>query len=369
MIETRPVEPRRPLRHPRRRAPSTVAMATVVTLLVTGCQLTRAGARCSGSGFGRDSKGWVLQCRRGRMVRIMTIADYVRFVDFVQQRDAAERARRESSAVRAQSFRGTSAWVDVYDWSPTFVASRNPTATPGFTLAQVDRMAQGGINSLYIQTAKAELGDSVLDRDRLTAIVARARSYGIRVIGWYLPTFADPAVDRDRLAAAAGLGLDGVAVDIESTAVDLATRNQRLIELSHWMRTSFPSTPLAAIVLPPVVTEVINLNYWPQFPWRDLARDYDVWMPMAYWTNRTAMSGWRDGYRYTKDNIDRIRSNLGDPGAAVHPIGGLSDTATGADVDGFVRAAIETGAIGAGLYDDAISTLGQYQQLVPMARR
>lgn len=89
---------------------------------------------------------------------------------------------------------------------------------------------------------------------------------------------------------------------------------------------------------------------------------------MAYWTNRTPASGWRDGYLYTRENIDRVRANLGHPTAAVHPIGGLSDTATPGEIDGFVRAALERNAIGGGLYDDAISNTGQYAQLTPLAR-
>ena len=35
------------------------------------------------------------------------------------------------------------------------------------------------------------------------------------------------------------------------------------------------------VVVPPVVTQILNRNYWPGFPWRELAGTYDVWMPMA----------------------------------------------------------------------------------------
>ena len=342
-------------------------MLAFVAVLATGCPLTKAGRRCTGSGWARDTTH-VLQCRNGRWAKAMTFGDYLRFLDAVNKQAAAEQARRESSAARAAVLRGTSAWVDVYDWSPTFVASRNPAATPAFTLARIDRMAASGISTLYIQTAKAELSDPVLDRDLLVSIIARARQKGLRVVGWYLPTFVDPVVDRAHLAATADLGVDGIGVDIESTVTELGARNARLVELSTWLRSTYPGMPLGAIVLPPVVTEVLNLKYWPQFPWKDIATSYDVWMPMAYWTNRTPASGWRDGYLYTRENIDRVRADLGDPNAAVHPVGGLSDTATLAEIDGFVQAANERGAIGGGIYDDMISTPEQYSHLAPLAR-
>ena len=56
-------------------------------------------------------------------------------------------------------------------------------------------------------------------------------------------------------------------------------------------------------------------------------------------------------YRYTAENIDLVRKNLGDPNAVVHAIGGIGDTTTAADIDGYYRASAERGAIGGGLYD------------------
>src|SRR5947207_14575968 len=84
--------------------------------------------------------------------------------------------------------------------------------------------------------------------------------------------------------------------------------------------------------------EVVNPNYWPGFPWRGIAPYYDVWLPMSYWTWRTQQSGYHEGYRYTAENVNRLRADLGLAAAPVHPIGGLSDTATTGDVDGMVRA-------------------------------
>ena len=43
---------------------------------------------------------------------------------------------------------------------------------------------------------------------------------------------------------------------------------------------------------------------------REIAPAYDAWMPMSYWTSRTPASGYRDAYRYTAENIDRLRGVL-----------------------------------------------------------
>jgi hypothetical protein len=104
-------------------------------------------------------------------------------------------------------------------------------------------------------------------------------------------------------------------------------------------------------VLPPVVLEVVNPNYWPAFPWRALVPDYDVWLPMSYWTNRTAASGYRDAGRYTSENLARLRRDLGLPAAPVHTIGGIADEVEPADVAAMVQAAAGGAVLGGSLYD------------------
>ena len=254
-------------------------------------------------------------------------------------------AARETS--RPSPYSGLGTWVDVYDWSREFSGGR-PVVGP----ADVDAMAAAGVQTLFIQTAKAEDAGDLVDPDLLITIVDRARARGLRVVGWYAPTLVDEAADLRRLLAAASLGVDGVAVDIEVRDVgDVTLRNQRLISLSRGLRRALPGQRLGAVVMPPVLLDVVNPGYWPGFPWRELARSYDVWLPMSYSTERRRDSGWRDGYRYTVENVRRLREHLGRPHAPVHTISGLADRLTRADLEGTVRAVVETGAVGASLYD------------------
>ena len=244
-------------------------------------------------------------------------------------------------------YRGFGAWIDVFDWSAAYTGG-NPSVGP----ADVDRMADLGVQTLYVQAARHDSPSDVQEPERLLPIIDRAHARGIRVIAWYLPSLEDVGRDLQRLLAVARLRVEGVAVDIESRLVaDPAERSRRLVDLSHRLRASLPGRTIGAIVLPPVVTDVINPNYWPGFPWHEIVPDYDVWMPMGYWTNRTQSSGYRDAYRYTAENIDRLRANLGLPGAPVHPIGGIGDKTTPADIDGYHRAAVERSSLGGSLYD------------------
>jgi hypothetical protein len=244
-------------------------------------------------------------------------------------------------------FRGFGAWIDVYDWSSEFTKGK-PTVGP----ADVDRMADFGVQTLYVQAAKQASPNDVVDVSLLRPIISRAHARGLRVIAWYVPTLEDTAKDLRKLLAITALDVEGVGVDIESRAVSVAgERSRRLVDLSIALRQHLPGVALSAIVMPAVQMEVINPKFWPGFPYREIAPAYDAWMPMSYWTSRTQASGYRDAYRYTAENIDRLRAALGQPDAAIHPIGGIGDTTSVTDLDGFQRAATERGALGGSIYD------------------
>ena len=248
-------------------------------------------------------------------------------------------------------FSGMGTWVDVFDWAPSYAKGKPIKLGPG----AVDAMADQGVQVLYIQTTRADYagpGD-IVDPAVLQQWLARAQARGLQVVAWYLPTLTDVAADLRRLQATAGLAtVDGIGVDIESKAVaNHDERNRRLVELSRRARLALPGRPLSAITLPNVVTDVINVNYWPRFPWAEIKPFYDVWQPMGYWTNRQADSPYRNAELYTRENIERLRAKLGDANAVVHPIGGIGDQTTTADIEGFLRAARQARSIGASLYD------------------
>lgn len=242
-------------------------------------------------------------------------------------------------------YAGLGTWVDVYDWS--HYKNTTPTVGP----AQVDQMAAEGVETLFLQTAKHDTPELISEPELLLPIIDRAQDHGMFVVAWYLPTLEDVTNDLNRLVASAALGVDGLAVDIESRKVaDVNERNARLIDLSARLTEALPDRAIGAIVMPPVQLEVVNPKFWPGFPYREIAPYYDVWQTMGYWTDRKKSSGYRDPYRYTDENIRRLRANLGDPAAPVAPVGGVGAVGA-ADVDAFHRAAVENGALGGSIYD------------------
>lgn len=258
-------------------------------------------------------------------------------------------------------YTGLGTWVDMYDWTAKFGGG-----TPRIGPATVDAMNKRGVQTLEIQAA-ADAPGTILERSTLEQWVARAKKRGMRVVLWYIPTFVDTAGDVKTLTELESLKPDGIGVDIESKQVaDVAERSRRLVSLSQQLRAALPGTPLQAIVLAPVYLEQVTPGAWPAFPWSELKGLYDVWSPMAYWTDRLASSGFRDAQRYTTLNIARLREVLGDATAPIHVIGGIGDEATAASVREFVRMAKADGCIGASLYDWRTTTAADWTELAPI---
>jgi hypothetical protein len=257
--------------------------------------------------------------------------------------------------------RGLGAWVDVYDWTVELGGD-----APAVDEDDIDEMADAGVQTLYLQTSSRRSRARVMEQERLQGLVDRAHERGLHVVAWYLPTLVDLDEELRRLEAAAALRVDGLGVDIEATDVaDPAERTRRLLELSDRLRQSVgDGKALAAITLSSVHVEVVNPAFWPAYPWAELAERYDVLMPMAYWTIRRG--DLRAGERYVAENLARIRAAVG-AAVPIHPIGGIADAASTADLEGFGAAAEDGGAVGASLYDWATSTPQQWQVLRPLA--
>lgn len=265
-------------------------------------------------------------------------------------------------------YEGYGAWVDVFDYAPAYAGP-----SPGIGPDVVVEMAAAGVRTVYIQAARLDdrSPDGIVDSWLLAEFLLRAHAEGLEVVAWYLPRWSEDDADLERLGLLDGFEVlgqrfDGVAVDIEWTDDDLEveTRNERLITMSVLHRLAHIEDPLGAIVLPPVLIEVVNENFWPDFPWLDIAPLYDVWMPMSYWSFRSDSSGYDDGYIYNEESVRRLRDNIGRPDAPVHPIGGIGGTdgvddppdpdeplTTITEIEEFARSLADTGSIGGSIYD------------------
>jgi hypothetical protein len=254
-------------------------------------------------------------------------------------------------------FGGLGAWVDVYDYARPYQGEAEPAVTP----RDVPQMAANGVRTLYLQTSgtPGREGQLLADRPLAERFVEAAHRHGMRVVGWYAPQLAHPEDDVARILAALDLGdasggLDGFALDIEVRAVeDPELRGALLVALTERVRDAVGPLPLGAIVLPPVLLSEINPDLWPRFPWSALAPLYDAWLPMAYWTVRSADSPYADPARYLDANVRRLRHLLADEDAPVHALGGIGDEVTPRAAEKFAAAARAVGALGASFYDHA----------------
>lgn len=253
------------------------------------------------------------------------------------------------------AYAGLGAWVDVYDYAPAY---QPPGTDPAITVADLDDMARRGVKTVFIQAARWDDSspNGIVDYRLLGAFLGHAHQLGLRVVGWYLPDFTDVDADVARAMQIhdfhSGVDrFDGLAIDIEYTQgePDPDRRNDALVRFSQALRSKVTDEPIAAVVLTAVHLEVINTNFWPDFPYAAIRDQFDVWMPMAYWTMRS--DPYRDGYKYAKESVDRLRNDLGKPDALVAPIGGISDEMTGVQISDFASALRDMSAIGGSFYD------------------
>lgn len=253
-----------------------------------------------------------------------------------------------------QPYAGLGAWIDVFDYAPAY---QDGGAPPPLSPDDIDDMARRGVRTLYLQATRWDdrSPDGIVDAELIGRFLQRAHDAGMRVVGWYLPRFVDVTLDVERSTQileleVVGERFDGLAIDIEYTEgePDHVVRNANLVAYSQALHERVGDVPLGAVVLSPVHLEVVNPAFWPEFPYQALRPFYDVWLPMSYWTVRTGE--WRDGGRYTAENVARLRANLGEP-LLVAPVGGIADEATEGDLAGFARAVRESGSIGGSVYD------------------
>jgi hypothetical protein len=272
-------------------------------------------------------------------------------------------AARASAAADLDPYSGLATWVDIYDEA----AWHDPEAT-------VAAIAAHRVRTVYLETSNYRRHTAILHRAFVTRFLEAAHANEITVVAWYLPGFLQPAQDVSRSLAAigfrtpAGDRFDGFALDIESTAVrSPALRTQRLLRVARDLRAAAgPAYALGAIILSPRGLE-LSPAIWPGFPYAGLAEQFDVFLPMVYFTYRTHTR--RETRDYVAEAIAVLRREVGDPGVPIHVIGGVADRARPGQVTGFVDAVCggSDRLLGASLYDFATTSGARWPQLGRLA--
>ncbi len=258
------------------------------------------------------------------------------------------------------AYRGLGTWVDIHDsnqWDHPRKAVRN--------------MKRHGVRTIYLETANYS-SDSAIFRPAATSrIIHAAHRRNMKVVAWYLPSFARMRKDLHRSMAAIrfrtprGQRFDSFGLDIEAPIVKpISERKECMLRLSRRIRRAAgASYPLSGIVLSPygMIRERWYWGHPRDFPFEKLARIYDVLVPMSYFTNRT--SGMRQAHDYTRFNIRFIRRHSGNRQVPLHPIGGIASSASRNETRGYVRALREHGVLGGSFYDFATSSREDWVEL------
>ena len=180
------------------------------------------------------------------------------------------------------------------------------------------------------------------------------------MVGWYLPGFAD--LDRDMAGSLAvinfrtpaGHAFDGFAADIEDNrAVGgvLTAFNAGVAGYSAKLRAAAPPGAVLGAIVPDAKNNLRAPGLWAGFPWPEIARDYDVVMPMAYWSvTKPVCRAGLDAEAYMKEVISLTQALMG-TSKPMHPIGGIADCTTGGVVEQYVDVGIQQGWLGGSLYD------------------
>ena len=241
------------------------------------------------------------------------------------------------------AYAGLGTWIDILEKKPW----RDPER-------QVAAMARDGAKTLYLETGNYKQKVDVVRPRAQGRFLDAAHAAGLRVVAWYLPSFANLGRDERRALAAIrfrsvnGEHFDAFALDIEATVVrGLRLRDLRLLQLSARLRSAVgPGYPLGAIIPSPVG---MSPYYWPGIPDRGLARYYDVFLPMAYSTD-AGVHGSTATLAYLSATVAAIRRGTGNARIPIHLIGGLSGTMGAQETAGFMRAVAECAPLGYSLY-------------------
>jgi hypothetical protein len=259
-------------------------------------------------------------------------------------------------------YRGFATWLDNWDWK-----TWDDPESPARARRTIAAMKQRGVRTLFLATSHHSQGEDVVRPQAVSATIDAAHHRGMRVVTWYQPSLVHPDRDYRRSMAAirfrtsGGERADSFALDIEARLVRRpSVRNARVLGLAARIRDAVgPGYALGAIVPSPRLLDLYP-GSWPGFPYERLAKSFDVFMPMAYWTFRT--STLQGAFEYTRDSIAGIR-HMTRRGIAVHAIGGTARHANSAEMRGFLAAARACGALGVSLYDYLTTSTAEWREL------
>lgn len=258
-------------------------------------------------------------------------------------------------------YAGLGTWVDIFSTS-AWASPERATAA----------MARQGVRTLYLQTGNYSQPGALVRPRLLGRFIDAAHAEGMHVVAWYLPAFTNPRQDLQRSLAAIrfrsahGERFDSFSLDIEASLVHpVSLRTERLLQLSARLRKAVGARYALGAITPGPAGLRRHPHYWPGFPYRSLARSYDVFLPMAYATNY--VHGSTATRAYDAADVAGIRAATGNPNVPIHLIGGIAGTMGTREAAGFMQAVADCHPLGYSLYDFPITSTVEWKALTSPA--
>jgi hypothetical protein len=222
----------------------------------------------------------------------------------------------------------------------------------------------GHITHLYVEVAWSYGGFT--GEHTLAEILPAAHAAHIAVIAWIYPYLndlpADVALSRRvaRYVAPSGDRPDGIMADVEQNMQEPYVRAYGEI-----LRAELgPRVLMGIATYPPQ-------SYWgARYPFRTVARSWDVIVPMDYWHTSAGSYSAQDAARYVTASIDGIRRAVGPSQVAIEVLGQMFDlyqdgrsSPSAAEIEGALQATIAGHAIGISFFEWNHATPGEWGAL------
>ena len=216
----------------------------------------------------------------------------------------------------------------------------------GSAASIVSDAAAAGLRQIWVRVGDSR--DGFYGADILSRLVPAAHRAGLTVIGWGFPYLFDPGADAAWTEAAIGWRspdgqhLDGWSADIETSAEGVALSPQRVAVYLGEVRAADPRAVLVATVFPPTDQQMAR------YPFATMAPYVDAYAPMLYW-----------GCTQPVLDVRQALARLRPLGPEVHvigqaydmgPYGGRRGAPPPAELDAFMLAARQSGAVGASFW-------------------
>lgn len=258
-----------------------------------------------------------------------------------------------AASARLAPYRGLGAWVSLYDY--------DLTTQPIDPAASTALMASRGVQTLYLQTSRWNLPNALDAPVQAGRFIEEAHAHGIKVVAWYLPGFVDVGADVARTMAGLtfttpkGQHFDAIAPDIEDrfgVNNDIVAFDNGVANYAKGLRAAAGAGPALGAIVPDALNNERAPGTWQGFPWPEIGKDFDVVMPMGYWsvTKPTRQCGIEiDAGGYTK-RLGQLTTQLMGVTRPMVVVGGIGDCTTPTEVQAYVEASDATGMLGVSIY-------------------